>query len=82
MLTPCGESVQRGIPRKPFFANDLDPQLAKRNRTICTDARVKQGPLLDACVIDVAMIGPGAAKVFAGMPMPSAVGDARDSQCR
>jgi len=77
MLSPCGESVQRGIPRKPFFANDLDPTLAKRNQTICTQAGVKQGPLLDACMIDVAMIGGRAAKVFAGMPVPIAVGDAR-----
>jgi hypothetical protein len=77
MLSPCGESVNRGIPKKPFFANDLDPRLAKRNQAICTQAGVKEGPLLDACMIDVAVIGPGAAKVFAGMPMPVAVGDAR-----
>jgi len=38
---------------------------------------VKKGPLLDACMIDVAMLGEGAAKVFAGMRPPVAVGDAR-----
>ena len=77
MLSPCGESVERGIPKKPFFANDLEPQLAKRNRELCMKAGVKEGPLLDACTIDVAVIGGGAAKVFAGMPAPEAVGDAR-----
>jgi hypothetical protein len=82
MLNACGESIQRGIPKKPFFANDLDPKLARRNRAICTEAGVKEGPLLDACMIDVAMIGPGAAKVFARTPMPAAVGDERDSKCR
>ena len=77
MLYPCGESVERGIPKKPFFANDLNPQLAERNRAVCTKAGVKKGPLLDACMIDVVMIGRGAAKVFAGMPAPIAVGDTR-----
>ncbi len=77
LLTPCGESVERGVPKKPFSANDLDPQLAKRNQAICTQAGVKEGPFLDACMIDVAMIGPKAAKVFTTRPAPVAVGDMR-----
>jgi von Willebrand factor type D domain len=77
LLSPCGEGVERGIPKKPFFANDLNPKLAERNRAICTQAGVRGGRLLDACMIDVAMLGSGAAKVFAGMLMPIVVGDAR-----
>jgi hypothetical protein len=34
ILSPCGRSPERGIPKKPFFANDLNPQLARRNVTI------------------------------------------------
>ncbi len=77
ILSACGKSDLRGIPEKPFFANDLSPELAKSNRTICTQAGVKEGPLLDACMIDVAVLGRGAAQVFARMPAPIAVGDAR-----
>ncbi len=78
ILSSCGESVEHGIPRKPFFATDLDARQAKRNRAICMQAGVKERPLLDACMIDVAVIGSnGAATVFAGMPAPVAVGDAR-----
>jgi hypothetical protein len=77
ILSSCGKGVKSGIPRKPFFATDLAPQLARRNQAICKEAGVKEGPLLDACMIDVAMIGPRAAKVFVGRPMPIAVGDAR-----
>jgi len=77
MLSPCASLSSAGIPKKPFFANDLNPQLAKGNRAICMQAGVKEGPLLDACTIDVAVIGGGAAKVFAGMPAPVAVGDTR-----
>lgn len=77
MLSPCGEIVKRGTPRKAFFASDLNRRLAKRNQAICMQAGVKEGPLLDACMIDVAMLGRGAAKVFAGMRLPLSVGDAR-----
>jgi hypothetical protein len=77
MLSACGASDLRGIPQKPFFANDLGAELARRSRTICTQAGVKEGPLLDACMIDVAVLGQEAAKVYASVPMPIAVGDAR-----
>ena len=77
MLSACGQSDLRGIPQKPFFANDLNPELAKANRAICTQAGVKDGPLLDACMIDVAMLGRGAAQAFVRMRKPVAVGDAR-----
>jgi hypothetical protein len=77
LLSPCGAIAERGAPQKPFFANDLDEKRAASNRAICLRAGVKEGPLLDACVIDVAVIGPKAAKVFAGAPNPIAVGDVR-----
>jgi hypothetical protein len=78
MLSTCGREVERGVPKKLFFARDLDPQLARRTRAICTQAGVKEGPLLDACTLDVAVIGSNnAAKVFATTPNPVVVGDAR-----
>lgn len=77
MLSACGEVVEAGVPKKPFYANDLNQDLAKRNQAICTKAGVKEGPMLNACMIDVAMLGTGAAKVFAGRRAPVVVGDAR-----
>ncbi|WP_277043063.1 VWD domain-containing protein [Caballeronia mineralivorans] len=77
MLGACGENILRGVPKKPFFATDLPPKLAKRNRLICSRAGVKEGPLLDACMIDVAMLGAKAATTFARKPAPVAVGDER-----
>lgn len=50
------EKLERGNPAKPFFAKDLEPQLAERARAICLKAGVK-GPHLDACTLDVAVIG-------------------------
>jgi hypothetical protein len=77
ILSSCGEGVKAGTPGKPFFANDLNSELARRNRDLCVKAGVKEGPMLDACMIDVAMLGQGAAKAFVRMRPPVAVGDAR-----
>jgi len=77
ILSSCGEPREQGVPKNPFFANDLNKQLATRNQAICMQAGLKDGPFLDACTIDDAVIGSGAAKVFADIPASVAVGDAR-----
>ena len=75
MLNVCGERVQPGIPAKTFFAKDLDPRLAKRVQAICNKTGVKEGPLLDACMIDVAFTGKtSAANIHAKTLAPQAVG--------
>jgi hypothetical protein len=76
LLSVCGNrEIERGIPKRPFYANDLDPKLSERTRAVCMAAGVKAGPLLDACTLDVAVIGnDAAAKVFVGAHAPVAVG--------
>jgi hypothetical protein len=74
MLNVCGEAKESGLPAKPFYAKDLDPQIAKRVEAICREAGVK-GPLLDACMIDVAFTGKeSAARIHARTRQPVAVG--------
>ncbi len=78
MLNVCGERVEAGIPNKPFLPRDLSPDLAKKTYAICAKAGVKKGPLFDACMIDVAMIGSArAALIHAKTPKPAAVGEIR-----
>jgi hypothetical protein len=79
MLSVCGgREIERGIPRQPFFAKDLEPNVRERARRVCTAAGVKAAPLLDACTLDVAVIGQdAAAKVFVGMNPPQAVCEPR-----
>lgn len=76
LLSVCGDQeIERSIPKRPFYASDLDPKLSERTRAVCTAAGVKAGPLLDACTLDVAVIGnDAAAKVFVGAHAPMAVG--------
>jgi hypothetical protein len=67
--------VQHRNPTRPFYAKDLKRDVAKRARTICRKARVRKGPLLEACTLDVAVTGrAAAAKVYVGAPAPVAVG--------
>lgn len=74
MLNVCGETKE-GIPDKPFYAKDLDRQLAKEVMAVCNAAGVREGPLLDACMIDVAFTGDkSAAKVHALTRHPLTVG--------
>jgi hypothetical protein len=76
LLRVCGDrEIENGIPTKTFYANDLDPNLYERARGVCITAGVKVGPLLDACTLDVTVIGGDtAAQVFVGAPAPIAVG--------
>lgn len=65
------------MPKKPFFVKDLDRRRLARNRALCRKAGVNNGPLLDACIIDVAVIGAKAAQVFVNaVNNPVAVGNA------
>jgi len=77
LLSACGDrNVERGNPSRPFFAKDLDRSTYDRTRAVCIAAGVKGEALLDACTLDVAVIGNDeAAKVFVTLPQPVAVGN-------
>jgi von Willebrand factor type D domain len=76
LLSACGaREVETGNPARVFYAGDLDRQLYERTRGVCTAAGVKGDALLDACTLDVAVIGnDAAAKVFVNARQPVAVG--------
>jgi len=75
LLSACEGKVEPAIPQKPFYANDLDPKVRERAAAVCKAARVKPGPLFEACTLDVAVIGNDtAARVFVGAGAPARVG--------
>lgn len=76
LLAACGDgNIERGNPRKPFFARDLDRERFQNARAVAKAAGVKEGPLLDAATLDIAVIGNrNAAQVFVRTPAPVAVG--------
>ena len=70
----CGKKVAPAPPTKPFYTRNLSPSVARRARAVCIKAGVKQGPYLEACTLDVAVIGRAqAAKVYVGLTPPVAV---------
>lgn len=74
LLSDCGEAKEVGIAKAPFYATDLDAGLAQHARTVCATAGVKAGPLLEACALDVAVIGKDeAANVYVNTRAPVAV---------
>lgn len=74
LLSPCGERVASGVPRAPFYASDLKPEVHRTAQTVCLRAGVKAAALLDACTIDVAVLGnKRAATAYVGLPAPATV---------
>jgi hypothetical protein len=58
----CGASkIEAGIPERPFYANDLSRKEHNRARASCVAAGVKEQALLDACILDTAVLGDKAA---------------------
>ncbi len=75
LLSVCGvENTEHGNPHRPFYARDLERNVREHARDVCTAAGVKGEPFLDACTLDVAVIGDDkAALVFVGKREPVAV---------
>lgn len=66
--------IAPGTPKQPFYANNLDKARYEPARAACKAAGVSVDPLLDACTLDVVVIGTkSAAAVFATMTPPAAV---------
>ena len=77
ILSACNaeKPIEVGIPKQPFYDKDLEPEIRQRSQGVCTAAGVKPGPLLEACTLDVAVIGQNAAaKVFVDAIPPVTVG--------
>jgi hypothetical protein len=77
MLSVCNaeREIERGAPKRSFYATDLEAGVREKSQAVCTAAGVKPGTLLEACTLDVAVIGQdAAAKVFVNAIPPGAVG--------
>jgi hypothetical protein len=78
LLSVCGGGPHElGAPKQFFFARNLPQNDDSQARAICMSAGVKDPALLDACTLDVAVLGTKqAAAVYIGEPAPAAVGEA------
>ena len=76
LLSPTGTAgIESRSQERIFFAENLVADVRAKASAVYRAARVIAGPLLDACTLDVAVIGQdAAAKVFVKAPAPVAVG--------
>jgi hypothetical protein len=74
LLAVCGREAQESNPDKPFFARDLDPKLRERAATVCRQKEIAAG-WLEACTLDVAVLGKQAAAFYVGKPPPALDGN-------
>ena len=72
LLSPCGTAgIESHSPERIFFAENPAADVRAKASAVCRAAGVTAGPLLDACTLDVAVIGQDAAeKVFVKAPRP------------
>jgi hypothetical protein len=70
----CGRGrVAAGMPTRQYYSDDLVPRERDRVRAICTAKGVKEGPLLDDCMLDVSLLKNSAADAFVHAPVPKEV---------
>ncbi|RSM73995.1 hypothetical protein DL991_30430 [Amycolatopsis sp. WAC 01375] len=62
LLRPCA-AVSTGNPTAPFFASNLDYSVRIQSENVCRQAGVLKPLWLEACTLDVAVLGPRAAAV-------------------
>jgi hypothetical protein len=71
LLGVCGGKVVSGDPGNLMYPGNIDPKLAAQARSICLQFGVSDASpaLLDACTVDVAVLGTKqAALAYVGMP--------------
>jgi hypothetical protein len=68
LLSACDENPVSENPSKPFYANELEPAIGNPAREVCLRQGVQLPALLEACTLDVAVIGEAAAPAYREMP--------------
>jgi hypothetical protein len=76
LLTECGSEPEHSNPTQTFFVRDLAPTIAANAQAICTQAGVQIPVWLNACILDVVVLGtPQVAAGYVGEPAPVAIGE-------
>lgn len=83
LVAVCGIQTAETDPTTPGWANTLPQDVQTKALTVCQQNGIKDVTLLEACTLDVAVLGtPIAAKPFIGEPSPVVVGWSEDTQAK
>lgn len=75
----CGDQVVNSDPKSTFWADELPQAVQAQALAVCKSAGVQNTALLEACTLDVAVLGNGAAASYIGEPAPTDVAFSEDT---
>jgi len=68
LLSACGTKFASGNPTENYEASNLPPKEYQTAHAVCVAAAVRAPALLDACTLDVAVLGKEAVNVYRTLP--------------
>ncbi|UWE11184.1 hypothetical protein [Actinacidiphila bryophytorum] len=80
LVAVCGDKTQAADPSAPFWADQLPKDVQAKALQICQKDGVRDATLLEACTLDVGVLGEVAATEFVGEPAPVNVAFSEDTQ--
>jgi hypothetical protein len=79
LVSVCNDPTPNEDPTTPFFADDLTPAQQSQGEAVCEQDGVTNQTLLEACTLDVAVLGTAAATDYEGEAAPVDVGYSEDT---
>ncbi|MFI0937367.1 hypothetical protein [Streptomyces sp. NPDC021020] len=80
LVAVCGDKTQAADPTAPFWEKQLPQELHDKALTICRQVGVKDVTLLEACTLDVGVLGQNAAREFQAEAPPVDVAFSEDTE--
>jgi hypothetical protein len=79
LVAVCDQPTQNEDPTTPFWADELTKAQQAQGEAVCGKDGVTNATLLEACTLDVTVLGTGAANVYEGDTAPVDVGFSEDT---
>ncbi|WP_327289717.1 discoidin domain-containing protein [Streptomyces sp. NBC_01198] len=79
LVAVCGEQTKNSDPTTPLWADQLPKAVHDKALALCQKDGVKNATLLEACTLDVGVLGDGAAGEFIGEAAPANVAFSEDT---
>jgi hypothetical protein len=79
LVSVCNDPTQNEDPTTPFWADELTPAQQSQGEAVCEKDGVTNQTLVEACTLDVAVLGTSAATDYEGETAPVDVGFSEDT---
>lgn len=79
LVSACDEPAENADPTAPFWADELSSSEQSQGESVCEADGVTNATLLEACTLDVAVLGDSAAASYEGESAPADVAFSEDT---